>query len=155
MPQRSAGLLIYRFRENVLELFLVHPGGPFWKNKDENCWSIPKGLYSDDEQPLDAAKREFMEETGFDVPAGELIELTPLKQPSGKIVSAWAIQGDLDASKINSNLFEMQWPPNSGKMQKFPEVDRAGWFNLKEAKQKIFKGQIAFLDELLKLLKIS
>lgn len=148
MQKRSAGLLIYRFRENILQVFLVHPGGPFWVNKDAASWSIPKGLYLEDESALDAAKREFKEETGFDAPAGNFMELSALKQPSGKIVSAWAAQGDFDASKISSNLFEMEWPPKSGKVQKFPEADCGEWFDLKTARKKILKGQIPFLDEL-------
>jgi predicted NUDIX family NTP pyrophosphohydrolase len=153
MIKRSAGLLVYRFRNDLLEVLLIHPGGPFWENKDAASWSIPKGLYESDEHPLDAAKREFMEETGLNPPKGDFVELTPQKQPSGKIVSAWAIAGDYDVSKITSNSFEMEWPPKSGKMQEFPEADRAEWFNLKDAKKKILKGQLPFLDELHNLLQ--
>lgn len=151
--KQSAGLLVYRFKNNVLEIFLIHPGGPFWKNKDAGSWSIPKGLYLDDEHPLDAAKREFKEETSFAPPKGEYIQLTPQKQPSGKIVTIFYIEGNFDAAKMKSNLFEMAWPPKSGKIQKFPEADKAGWFNLKQARQKILKGQIPFLDELEKIIK--
>lgn len=153
MQQKSAGLLIYRTKENQLEVLLIHPGGPFWKNKDAASWSIPKGLYLDNEHPLDAAKREFKEETGLTPPKGSYIELTPQKQPSGKIVSAYCTHGDYDASKITSNTFEIEWPPKSGKKQTFPEADRAAWFNLKDAKKKILKGQLPFLDELQKSLK--
>ncbi|MEN6386869.1 MAG: NUDIX domain-containing protein [Phycisphaerales bacterium] len=154
MQKRSAGLLVYRFHKNTLEVLLIHPGGPFWQNKDAASWSIPKGLYETGEHPLDAAKREFMEETGFNPPKGDFVELTPQKQPSGKIVSAWAIQGDYDTSKMVSNMFEMEWPPKSGKMAEFPEADRAEWFNMKDAKKKILKGQLPFLDELNNLLKV-
>ncbi|HBG28137.1 MAG: hypothetical protein A2Y10_06605 [Planctomycetes bacterium GWF2_41_51] len=153
MPQKSAGLLIYRFCESRIEVLLIHPGGPFWKNKDAASWSIPKGLYLDNEHPLDAAKREFTEETGLIPPKNGYIELTPQKQPSGKIVTAYCAPGDYDASKITSNTFEIEWPPKSGKKQTFPEADRAAWFDLKEAKKKILKGQIPFLDELQQLLK--
>ncbi len=151
--QKSAGLLVYRIRNNEVEVLLIHPGGPFWQNKDAASWSIPKGLYPPDEHPLDAAKREFSEETGFAPPKGDYIELTPQIQPSGKLVSAWAAAGDFDVSKMTSNTFEMQWPPNSGQIQTFPEADRAEWFTLKEAKKKIFTGQIPFLNELQKLLQ--
>jgi predicted NUDIX family NTP pyrophosphohydrolase len=154
MPLKSAGLLIYRIKNNTLEVLLIHPGGPFWQNKDASSWSIPKGLYENNEHPLDAAKREFMEETGFNAPKGQFIELTPQKQPSGKIVSAWAIEGDFDARKMTSNMFEMEWPPKSGKMASFPEADRAEWFNLKDAKKKILKGQLPFLNELNNSIKI-
>jgi predicted NUDIX family NTP pyrophosphohydrolase len=151
MAKPSAGLLVYRFRANGLEVFLVHPGGPLWKNKDE--WSIPKGEYTADEEPLGAAKREFVEETGFNVPAGRFLELKPIKQPSGKVVTAWAIEGDFDATKMKSNLFSMEWPPKSGKHQEFPEVDKGAWFDLETARNKIFKGQAALLDELEKAVK--
>lgn len=151
MSQKSAGLLIYRIRNSQIEVLLIHPGGPFWEKKD--AWSIPKGLYLEDELPFDAAKREFNEETGFTPPAeGNYIALTSQRQSSGKLVTAWAIEGDFDASKMTSNLFDMVWPPNSGKMQKFPEADRADWFNIKDAKKKIFNGQVPFLDELERLL---
>ena len=146
MAKPSAGLLIYRFKENKLEVFLVHPGGPLWQRKDE--WSIPKGEYTAEEEPLNAAKREFIEETGFEVPSGKMIELKPVKQPSGKVVSAWAIEGDFDAAKMVSNMFSLEWPPKSGKREKFPEVDKGQWFDLETARAKIFKGQGGLLDEL-------
>jgi len=147
MPKKSAGLLMYRRRRGVLEVFLVHPGGPFWQKKDAGSWSIPKGEYLPGEDPLDVAKREFQEETSFKA-SGELIPLTPGKQPSGKIISAWAFEGDCDASAIKSNTFLMEWPPRSGRQQEFPEVDRAGWFSVPVAKEKIVRGQSGFLEEL-------
>ena len=147
MPKKSAGLLMYRRRRGVLEVFLVHPGGPFWQKKDAGSWSIPKGEYVPGEDPLEAAKREFQEETSFKA-SGEFIPLTPRKQPSGKIISAWAFEGEGDASAIKSNTFLMEWPPRSGRQQEFPEVDRAGWFSVPVAKEKIIKGQSGFLEEL-------
>lgn len=148
MARRSAGLLIYRIRGDTPEVFLVHPGGPFWEHKDENAWSLPKGEYGDEEEPLEAARREFKEETGFDAPEGRLIELTPIKQSSGKVISAWAIEGDFDAARLQSNPFSMEWPPKSGRVQEFPEVDQGGWFEMEKARGKIVKGQTGFLDEL-------
>jgi len=147
MAKKSAGLLMYRRRHGVLELFPAHPGGPFWKKKDAGSWSIPKGEYTPPEDPLEVAKREFQQETGSKV-SGEFIPLTPRKQPSGKIIAAWAFQGDCDASAIKSNTFLMEWPPRSGKQQEFPEVDRGGWFSVPVAKEKI-----GFLDELTQILK--
>jgi predicted NUDIX family NTP pyrophosphohydrolase len=153
MVKHSAGILMYRFREDSLEVFLVHPGGPFWAQKDEGAWSIPKGEFNIDiEDPLEAAKREFEEETGF-APEGDFISLDNLKQSSMKIVHAWTVEGDCDAAKIKSNTFSMEWPPRSGKQQEFPEVDRAGWFDIETAKIKILKGQTAFIDRLLEKLK--
>lgn len=152
MPKHSAGLLLYRRREGILEVFLVHPGGPFWAKKDLGAWSIPKGEYTPGEDPLEAARREFAEETGCSA-EGPFIPLTPLKQPSGKIISAWAVEGDCDAAKIRSNTFTLEWPPRSGKQQEFPEVDRAGWFTLEAAKEKIIKSQVGFLEELARILK--
>jgi predicted NUDIX family NTP pyrophosphohydrolase len=143
----SAGILLYRLRRGALEVFLVHPGGPYWRNKDAGAWSIPKGLLEQGDDALSAARREFHEETGSPVD-GQFIELTPLKQPSGKIVHAFAVEGDIDASEIASNLFPMEWPPRSGRMQEFPEVDRGGWFALDGARQKILTGQRGFIDEL-------
>ncbi len=152
MPKMSAGLLMYRRRRGILEVFLVHPGGPFWSKKDAGAWSIPKGEYAAGEDPLEVAKREFREETGFQA-SGEFIPLNPRKQPSGKLITAWAVEGDCDASAVQSNTFLMEWPPRSGREQEFPEVDRAGWFTLPGAKEKIIKGQSGFLEELAQILK--
>lgn len=152
MTKKSAGVLMYRFRNSVLEVLLVHPGGPYWAKKDLGSWSIPKGEYADSEDPFIVAKREFQEETSFQV-NGYFVPLTPLKQPGGKIVSAWAIEGECDASKIKSNTFLMEWPPHSGNKQEFPEVDRAGWYSTNIAKKKLLKGQAGFIEELCELLK--
>jgi predicted NUDIX family NTP pyrophosphohydrolase len=146
--KRSAGLLMYRRRDRGLEVFLVHPGGPFWAKKDLGAWSIPKGQYLDDEEPLAAAKREFEEETGF-VPQASFVELGDLKQPSGKIVTAWAFEGDCDARKLRSNTFNMEWPPRSGREIEVPEVDRGCWYSIEEARSRLLNGQRAFLDRLL------
>ncbi|WP_455219560.1 NUDIX domain-containing protein [Kaarinaea lacus] len=148
MSVKSAGILLYRFRNKKLEVMLVHPGGPFWVNKDLGAWSIPKGLIEENEPPLEAAKREFKEETGFDV-AGDFIELGALKQPSRKIVHAWALEQDLDTKKIVSNTFELEWPRNSGQIKEYPEIDRGAWFGLEEAKRKISKGQVKFIETLI------
>ncbi|MFN0242062.1 MAG: NUDIX domain-containing protein [Planctomycetota bacterium] len=147
MGRKSAGLLVHRETARGLEVFLVHPGGPMWAKKDEGAWSIPKGEFEGDEDPLAAAKREFAEETGFHV-HGDAIPLEPLRQPSAKIVYAWALRGDLDATAVKSNMFSMEWPPKSGRRVEFPEVDRAAWFTLDEAREKLLKGQVGFLDEL-------
>ena len=147
MPKRSAGILLYRIRNKPLEIFLVHPGGPFWAKKDDGAWSIPKGEFDDNEDALSAAKREFEEETGIKI-SGEFIELDPIKQKSGKIVFAWAVEGDIDPSKIKSNEFEIEWPPKSGKMKSFPEIDKASWFDLKNAVVKINSGQLSLIKEL-------
>jgi predicted NUDIX family NTP pyrophosphohydrolase len=152
MPQKSAGLLMYRRRQGSLEFLLVHPGGPFWAKKDTGSWSIPKGEYSAEEDPFEVAKREFQEETSLKA-AGEFIPLTPRKQPSGKVIIAWAFEGDCDPSLIKSNTFSVEWPPRSGRQQEFPEVDRAGWFSLSVAKEKIIKGQSGFLDELTQIVE--
>jgi predicted NUDIX family NTP pyrophosphohydrolase len=136
----------------MLELLLVHPGGPFWARKDVGAWSIPKGEYSDDEDPLQAARREFLEETGFEA-EGEMIELTAVKQMGGKIVQAWAFEGNCDAGAVKSNLFSIEWPPKSGKTREFPEIDRADWFTVDVAKEKILKGQLSLIDELVEILK--
>jgi predicted NUDIX family NTP pyrophosphohydrolase len=152
MSKKSAGLLMVRRRRGDLEVFLVHPGGPFWAKKDAGSWSIPKGEYMPGEVPFEVAKREFQEETGFKA-TGEFIPLTPRKQPGGKIITAWVFEGDCDASAIKSNTFLMEWPPHSGRQQEFPEVDRAGWFSMLAAKEKIVKGQSGFLDELIQILK--
>ena len=142
---------MYRYREGVLEVFLVHPGGPFWAKKDLGAWSLPKGEYTPAEDALAAARREFAEETGF-AAEGEFLPLTPLKQPSGKLISAWALVGDCDPEAVKSNTFAMEWPPRSGQTQEFPEVDRAGWFTIEEGKVKIIKGQTGFLEELTQIL---
>ncbi|MBJ6725274.1 NUDIX domain-containing protein [Geomesophilobacter sediminis] len=151
MPKQSAGIVLYRFRGGVPQVFLVHPGGPFWKNKDLGAWSIPKGEYLDGEDPLTVARREFQEETGFTVD-GPFTRLEPVRQPGGKVVSAWAVEGECDAARITSNLFQMEWPPRSGRSAEFPEVDRADWFTLPEASEKILKGQLGLLDQLQNLL---
>lgn len=148
MPQKSAGVLLYRIRNKNPEVLLVHPGGPFWKNKDEGAWSIPKGEFDDNERPLDAAIREMKEETGV-VLKGDFIELNPVKQKSGKLVYAFAKEHDLDPSQIKSNEFEMDWPPKSGKKKMFPEIDKAEWFDIKTAKEKIIAAQTSFIDELI------
>jgi predicted NUDIX family NTP pyrophosphohydrolase len=145
--KENAGLLMYRLRDSTLEVFLVHPGGPYWAKKDLGSWSIPKGEFEEGEDRLNAAKREFREETGF-LPEGSFAALTPVKQPGGKTVYAWAVRGDCDAETIVSNRFSIEWPPRSGKRQEFPEVDRAGWFTMDVAKEKILKGQLGFLEEL-------
>ena len=143
----SAGILLYRKRKTGIEVLIVHPGGPFWAKKDEGAWSIPKGEYTEGEDPLTVAKREFYEETGSKV-SGPCLELTAAKQPSGKIIRAWALEGDIDVSSIRSNSFSMEWPPKSGRLQSFPEIDRALWCGLTAAKEKILTGQRVFLDEL-------
>jgi predicted NUDIX family NTP pyrophosphohydrolase len=147
MPRQSAGLLVYRRREKNLEVFLVHPGGPFWKNKDAGVWSIPKGEFVDGEDPLAVAKREFQEETSMTVD-GEFIPLQPIKQRGGKIVHAWAVEGDFDASRVNSNTCTIEWPRKSGKSIEIPEVDRGDWFDMVTAMKKIKDAQRDLLEEL-------
>lgn len=143
----SAGILLYRRRNGHLEVFLVHPGGPFWAKKDEGAWSMPKGEYADDEDSWIAARREFHEETGLEIErAGS--PLTPVKQPGGKVIVAWAVEGDVDATAVRSNTFWLEWPPKSGRQQQFPEVDRAGWFDLPRARIKLLPGQRGFVDQL-------
>jgi predicted NUDIX family NTP pyrophosphohydrolase len=149
--KRSAGILAYRWREGAPEFFLVHPGGPFWKNKDDGAWSIPKGEIDADEDPLKAAQREFREETGLAID-GTFTALDPVKIASGKVIETWAIEHDLDADAITSNTFEIEWPPRSGKRQAFPEVDRAAWFTAAEALQKINKGQEPMVRQLIERL---
>lgn len=144
--KRSAGLLMYRRRGDAAEVLLVHPGGPFWADKDDGAWTLPKGLIDPGEDELSAAIREFEEETGFSA-EGEFIALAPLRQPSGKVIVAWVFEGDCDPRETKSNLFTMEWPPRSGKMGEFPEVDRAQWFDLESAKAKIIKGQKGFIEE--------
>jgi predicted NUDIX family NTP pyrophosphohydrolase len=146
----SAGLLLFRHSRGAIEVLLGHPGGPFWKNRDEGAWSIPKGLVAAGERPLAAAKREFAEETGYR-PRGRFIPLGEARQPGGKVVHVWAVEGDWDAAKLQSDSFEMEWPPRSGRLQRFPELDRAAWFSVPEARKRILKGQAVFLDRLLAL----
>ena len=149
MPKLSAGLLVYRRTGGELEVLIVHPGGPFWAKKDDGAWSVPKGEYEPDEDPLEVALREFEEEIGAEPPDhATAVSLGELRQPSGKVVRAWAVEGDLDVSEVRSNTFEMEWPPRSGRTQEFPEVDRAGWFGLEEARRKLLRGQVGFLDRL-------
>ena len=147
MPQTSAGLLLYRHEGSELQVLLVHPGGPFFVNKDEGAWTIPKGEIAAGEDALAAACREFAEETG-NQPAGEFLPLSSIKQKSGKIVQAWAVVGEFDPAQLVSNTFKIEWPPKSGKQAEFPEVDRAGWFNLPAAKSKMNAAQVPWLAEL-------
>lgn len=147
MAKRSAGLIMYRLRNCGIEVLLVHPGGPFWAGKDNGAWSLPKGEYRDDEEPLAAACREFREEIGFDA-EGPFFELKPVKQKGGKTVTAWACKGDFDPSLFRSNTFTLEWPPRSGKTATFPEVDAVQWFPLEIARIKINQGQESLLDEL-------
>jgi predicted NUDIX family NTP pyrophosphohydrolase len=149
MAKQSAGILLYR-RRTDLEVFLVHPGGPFFAKKDKGSWSIPKGEF-ESEEPLDAARREFAEETGVVLP-GPFTELIPVKQKSGKMVYAWASEGDVDESKLVCNTFSMEWPPKSGKQKEFPEVDRGAWFTLVQARKKILESQIPLLKQLEQLI---
>jgi predicted NUDIX family NTP pyrophosphohydrolase len=154
MPKQAAGILLFRDGPSGLEVLLAHPGGPLWARKDEGAWTLPKGQFTDGEAPLDAAKREFEEEMGSK-PSGDFQPLGTLKQPSGKIIHAWAARSDFDETTVKSNLFSMEWPPKSGRMGEFPEIDRAGWFSIEEARGKILKGQAPFLDRLLALLDVG
>jgi predicted NUDIX family NTP pyrophosphohydrolase len=147
-PRRSAGILLHRDAGGGIEVLLVHPGGPFWARRDAGVWSIPKGEYSDGEDPLDAARREFAEELGSRAPDGDPADLGEIRQKSGKVVRGWALAGDLDPVTIQSNTFTLEWPPRSGRMREFPEVDRAEWFGLERAREKINPAQAAFLDRL-------
>ena len=148
MPRpQSAGVIAFRRREAGLEVFLVHPGGPFWQRKDDGAWSIPKGEFDQDEAPEAAARREFAEETGFTLP-DQLIALTPIAQSRGKVVHPFAVEVELDAAAIRSNTFELEWPPRSGTTREFPEVDRAAWFGIADAQRKIIAGQRPILEEL-------
>ena len=153
MIKRSAGLLVYRMRDEDVDVFLVHPGGPFWAKKDAGAWSIPKGEF-ETEQPLVAAMREFEEETGLKI-SGDFIELKPVKQKGGKIVYAWAVEADFDASDIQSNMFKLEWPPKSGVMRDYPEVDRAGWFDLETAKLKMLASQAGLIEQLQEFLSAA
>ena len=154
MAKRSAGLMVYRRRDDGVEVFLVHPGGPFWVKKDDGSWSIPKGEFEEGEESLDVARREFFEETGVEV-NGDFVEVGQVKQAGGKVVMAWAVEGDFDPASLRSNTFEMEWPPRSGRMQKFPEVDRGAWFSVDAARGKILKSQEPLLDLLLSVLRSS
>ena len=147
IPKQSAGILLYKLAQGGLSVFLVHMGGPYWANKDQHAWSIPKGEFEPGEDMLEAAKREFFEETNV-VVSGDFLELKPIKQVGGKKVHAFALEGDIDAASIKSSIFSMEWPPNSGTLQEFPEVDKADWFSISEARTKIIKGQTALLEEL-------
>jgi predicted NUDIX family NTP pyrophosphohydrolase len=148
MPERSAGILLYRRGGNGLEVLLVHPGGPFFAKRDAGAWSIPKGLYEAGEEPLACARREFSEELGSLCPDGPALELGEVRQRNGKRVTAFAVEGDLDAGAATSNTFEIEWPPRSGRRESFPEVDRAGWFTVEQARAKLIAAQAAFLDRL-------
>jgi predicted NUDIX family NTP pyrophosphohydrolase len=149
--KRSAGILLYRLSGGAPEVLLVHPGGPFWARRDAGAWSIPKGECEDGDDSVATALREFEEETGMSLKAGELRELGAVKQKGGKVVSAWAFEGDLDADAVRSNTFTMEWPPRSGRTAEFPEIDRAGWFGIEEAREKLNPAQAEFLDRLLEL----
>lgn len=153
MPKKSAGILWYRVQNDVLQVFLVHPGGPFWRNKNAGTWSIPKGEFEEGEDPLQAAKREMQEETGIDpdiegLRSSEFLQLSPVCQKSGKVVYAWAAQGDFDASQLTSNTFELEWPPKSGKKGTFAEVDKGEWLTIEEAKKRILAYQLPLIIQL-------
>jgi predicted NUDIX family NTP pyrophosphohydrolase len=148
MAKQSAGLLMYRRRQGEIEVFLVHPGGPFWAKKDLGSWSIPKGEYTEGESPREAARREFREETGFEI-EGEPAELGTVKQAGGKVVSVWTMDGDCDPEKLRSNTCMVEWPPRSGRQMEIPEVDRGGWFGIVEARERILKSQAPVLDLLI------
>jgi predicted NUDIX family NTP pyrophosphohydrolase len=149
VPKLSAGVLLYRICDGVVEVLIAHPGGPFWARKDDGAWSIPKGEYADGDDPWLAALREFSEEIGLPLPAGPRLDFGSLKQPGGKVVTAFAVRGDLDITDARSNTFEMEWPKGSGRVREFPEVDRVGWFPVTQARTKLLKGQRAFLDRLM------
>lgn len=153
MPKLSAGLLLYRITDGGVEVLIGHPGGPFWARKDEGAWSIPKGEYVDGEDPWTVAQREFEEELGKTPPDGPRIDFAPLKQPSGKIITAFAVRGDLDLDGTVSNTFELEWPKGSGRVREFPEIDRVGWFSVVEANVKLLKGQRPLLDRLMAALE--
>jgi len=148
--KKSAGILLYRRSPTGIEVFLAHPGGPFWAKRDLGAWTVPKGEADADEDLLEAAKREFHEETGASV-NGAFVALGPARQPSGKVIHAWAVEGDIDAAAITSNTFSIEWPPRSGVSREFPEIDRAGWFTLAEAREKLLPGQLPLLDELTRI----
>jgi predicted NUDIX family NTP pyrophosphohydrolase len=149
MPKLSAGVLLYRTRDGVVEVLIAHPGGPFWARKDDGAWSIPKGEYTDGEDPWTVAQREFLEELGLPLPTGPRIDFGALKQPSGKVITGFAVEGDLDVTDAHSNTFELEWPKGSGRVREFPEIDRVGWFGVARARTKLLKGQRPFLDRLM------
>jgi predicted NUDIX family NTP pyrophosphohydrolase len=152
LPKQAAGVLLYRITaDSRVEVLLAHPGGPLWARKDLGAWTIPKGQFGGDEAPLAAARREFQEEMGSPVPGDQFVELGAIKQPGGKIVHGFAARGEFDAARVMSNLFSMEWPPKSGRTAEFPEVDRAAWYSIDEARRKILKGQEPFLDRLLEI----
>ena len=151
MPKLSAGVLLYRIADDGLEVLLAHPGGPFWARKDDGAWSIPKGEYAEPEDPWVAAQREFREEIGLDVPDGPRVEFAPVKQPGGKIVTAFAVHGDLDVTDTVSNTFELEWPRGSGRIREYPEIDRVAWLSVAQARSKLLKGQQPLLDRLVEL----
>jgi predicted NUDIX family NTP pyrophosphohydrolase len=157
MAKLSAGLLLYRFRgaDNAVEVLIAHPGGPFWTRKDDGAWSIPKGEYAAGDDPWVAAQREFVEEVGLTPPDGPAIDVGALKQPSGKVVTVFAVHGDLDVAEAHSNTFELEWPRGSGVLRQFPEVDRVGWFPVALARAKLLTGQRPFLDRLMDLLGLD
>jgi predicted NUDIX family NTP pyrophosphohydrolase len=150
MPKFSAGLLLYRVAEGGIEVLIGHPGGPFWARKDDGAWSIPKGEYTEGEDPWRAAQREFREEVGMPAPAGDRVELGTISQPSGKVLTVFAVAGSLDVTDAHSNTFEMEWPKGSGLLRSFPEIDRVAWFGLAAARVKLLKGHVPFLDRLLR-----
>ena len=152
MRRQSAGILLYRLTKSGLEVFLVHPGGPYWARRDRGAWTIPKGEFEADEEPFTAAIREFFEETGAQV-HGPFMPLGSVRQRSGKLVSVWAAEGDFDPQDLKSNSFSLEWPPNSGGQQEFPEVDRAAWFSVDEGRMKINSGQLAFIERLQEILE--
>ncbi len=152
---RSAGILLFRRADAAVEVLIVHPGGPLWARRDDGAWSIPKGEYAPGEEALDAARREFEEEIGVPPPDGEVLALGEVRLKSGKPVIAWALEGDIDASTIRSNTFAMQWPPRSGRIQEFPEVDRGGWFSPAQARVKLNPAQVEFVDRLVDMLDLS
>lgn len=153
MAKQSAGLLVYRINAGELEVLLVHPGGPFWQKKDKGVWSIPKGEYNDDEDPLEVAKREFLEETGNNIDGDNFVELIPVRLSSGKRIKAWTIERNFEPCFLKSNKFSMEWPPKSGRFQDFDEVDRAEWYSLADASEKINAAQLDFLKQLKEKLK--
>lgn len=149
MPKLSAGVLLYRVRDGVVEVLIAHPGGPFWARRDDGAWSVPKGEHLDGEDAWAAGRREFAEELGLPVPDGARVYLGRIRQPSGKVVGVFAVHGDLDVTDARSNTFELEWPKGSGRLLSVPEVDRVGWFTVAEARTKLVKGQREFLDRLM------